>query len=430
MQGLRAAAGRQFSSLGEYNFRVFFFGQVVSLIGVWMQAVGLAWLTLELTSSEVAVGLVTTLQFLPMMLFALVGGVVADNLPKRTTLIVVQTTAMVQAGALGVLAASGRAELWHVYVLAFVAGLLSAIERPTRQSFFVEMAGRDNLANAVGLHSSILNGSRTLGPALAGVTIAWLGVSATFFFNAVSYLAVLIGYALIRPSELHGTSGAAQREGGGVFAQIGEGLRYAARTPAPAFIFILIGFIGTFGYNFNVVIPLLARFVLNTGPAQFGLLTSALGLGSLVSALALAGAGPRSHGFLLVAAAVFSLFFTLLAVSQWYWLTGVALMLVGMAGVALMTGANTTLQLEAPEHMRGRVISIYILLMAGSTPIGGFLTGLMSNAWGVRAALGVEAAACGLGVLIALRYRWTRREAFAIRPLAVEAEAPGPAGGR
>lgn len=427
MAPFRSAASRQFSSLGEYNFRVFFFGQVVSLVGTWAQMVGLAWLTLELTDSEVAVGLVTTAQFLPMMLFALVGGVMADNLPKRRTLVVVQTVALVQAATLGVLAASGHAQLWQVYLLALIAGLVSAIERPTRQAFFAELAGRDNLPNAVGLHSSILNGSRIVGPALAGVLIAWVGVASTFFVNAASYLAVLAGYALIRPAALH--AGSQRREPGGVFTQIGEGLRYASHTPSPAFIFILIGFIGTFGYNFNVVIPLLARFVLHAGPAQFGLLTSALGVGSLVSAFALAGAGARSHGFLLAAAAAFSAFFTLLAFSHWYWLTAVSLALVGMAGIALMTGANTTLQLEAPEHMRGRVISIYILLMAGSTPIGGFLTGVLSGAWGVRSALGIEAAACAAGVVVALWYRRARREAFGVRPSAVEAGAPGPAGG-
>jgi len=398
----RTYLARQFSALSERNFRVFFIGQSLSLIGTWMQSVGFAWLTLELTDSEVAVGIVTALQFLPMMLFALVGGVLADRWPRRKTLIILQSAALTQAVILSVLVVTDSAVLWHVYVLAFVAGLLSAIERPMRQSFFSEMAGREHLANAVALHSMILNGSRVIGPAIAGVLIAWAGVEWTFILNAVSYAAVLLGYALIRTRELHPQKVKAQP--GSVLSQIAEGLRYAAKTPSFAFIFLLIGVIGTLGYNFNVTIPLIARFVLDSSPQEFGLLTAALGLGSLGAALWLAAAGARTQTFLIGAALAFSVLFLILAISQWFWLTAVGLFLVGFAGISLMTGANTTLQLEAPEEMRGRMISIYMFLMAGSTPIGGFLTGLLSSLWGVRTALAIEAIGCFAGVALAVGY--------------------------
>ena len=398
-----AALSRQFSSLAEYNFRVFFIGQVVSLIGTWMQSVGLAWLVLQLTSSELAVGFVTALQFLPMMLFALVGGVLADRLPKRRTLVIVQTAALLQAAVLGVLVLANAATLWEVYVLAFASGLTSAIERPTRQSYFFELVGKDRLPNAVALHSTILNGSRVLGPAIAGVLIATVGVASTFLFNAVSYLAVLWGYALIRQEDLHEPTH--ERSSGNVFRQISEGLSYAVHSRSTLFVFILLAFVGTFGYNFTVVIPLLARFVLNVGPARFGLLTSFLGLGSFAAALAVAGAGPRSERFLIVSALAFSAFFGILAVSHSYLLTAASLLLVGAAGTAFMTTANTTVQLLAPPHLRGRIVSIYLLLMAGSTPIGGFLTGALGGWLGVRWALGIEAVLCLLGVAVAWPFR-------------------------
>lgn len=411
---LRTSLGRQFSSLGEYNFRVFFIGQVISLIGTWMQAVGVAWLVLEITGSSVAMGVVTALQFLPMMLFALVGGVMADRLPKRRTLLVVQSVALCQAGLLAILTLTDLVELWQVMTLAFIGGLCSAVERPVRQSFYVELVGRERLPNAVALHSTILNGSRVIGPAVAGLLIALTDVSATFVFNSASYIAVLIGYGLMRPAAFR--DGGGRAESGSVLAMIGEGLRYAVRTPAAAFPLILIAFIGTFGYNFNVVVPLVAKFVLDAGPGQFGLLTSALGLGSFGAALAQTGAGPRSPTFLLTTSAAFSVFFATLAFSDWYLASALALAATGIAGTLLMTSANTTLQLEAPPHLRGRVVSIYLLLMAGSTPIGGLLTGVLSEAMGVRGAIAVEAAGCGLGVVVAYAYRRAHADTFTLPP--------------
>jgi MFS family permease len=199
-----------------------------------------------------------------------------------------------------------------------------------------------------------------------------------------------------------------------MFRLIGDGLRYAVTEPAAAYTFILIAFIGTFGYNFNVTVPLLARFVLDASAAEFGLLTSALGLGALGAALAQTAAGPRSPNFMLLASAAFALFFSLTAVSEWYVVTAACLAATGAAGTLLMTSANTTLQLGAPPGMQGRVVSIYLLLMAGSTPIGGLLTGVLSEMVGVRATLGLEAAGCGLGVLAAMAYRRVHAASFAL----------------
>ena len=422
LSGVRKAAARQFSALEVHNFRMLFLGQVISLIGTWMQSVGLSWLALELTGSPVAIGLVTTAQFLPMMLFGLFGGVLADRLPRRKTLVIVQAAALVHAAFLGAIVLTGVVELWHVYVMAAVAGLLSAVERPTRQSFLAELVGRDRLPNAVGLHSSILNGSRVVGPAVAGVLIALVGVEWTFLLNAASYIAVLVGYARMRPAEFFPVR---SRPGGGAFTQVLEGLRFAIRTPGPAYIFIIIGFTGTFGFNFTVVVPILARFALHAGPAKFGLLTSALSLGSFIAAIWVAGGGARSHRFITVWALAFSGFFALLAVSGTYWLTAAILFFVGFSSIAMMTSANTTLQLDAPEHMRGRVISIYMLLMTGSTPVGGFLTGLLSSWTNIRLTLAIEGLLCALGVVVALYYRARHREAFRIPPVRADATAAG-----
>ena len=414
---LRRVLARQFSSLSQYNYRVFFIGQLLSQVGTWMQTVGQAWLVLQLTGSATALGTVTMLQFLPFTLLSLVGGVLADRLPKRQTLIIIQSLATVQALGLAVLALGGWVELWHIYLFAPCLGILSAIERPTRQSFFSELVGKEHLVNAVALNSTLLNTARILGPSLAGVVIALFPVGVTFLVNGISFVAVLIGYALMRPALYFPTS--RKPRTANIASEIGEGLRYAVRTPDVLFILILVAFLGTFGYNFNVVVPLVAKFVLHAGPQKFGILTSALGAGAMISAFAIAGLGRQPPRVMLAAAAVFSVGIVLLGVFHWYWVTAALLFLTALSGTALMTSANTTLQLGAPDELRGRIISIFILLQAGSTPIGGFVTGVLSDALGVTEALAILGGLCGLGfVVAALQWRMTIRRS----PSAVQAE--------
>ena len=396
---VRRALGRQFSSLAEYNYRLFFIGQLVSQIGSWMQMVGQGWLILQLTGSATALGIATMLQALPFTALSLVGGVLADRLPKRRALIVVQSFATLQALTLSILVITDTVAVWHVYTLALLLGVTNAIERPTRQSFFSELVSRDNLVNAVALNSSLLNVARILGPALGGVVIAVVGVQGTFVFNTFSFLAVLGGYFLMRPALFHPPR--SRPASAGLVQQIGEGLRYGWSTPSVRFTLILVAFIGMFGYNFNVIIPLVAQFVLEAGPEKFGLLSSFLGVGALISAFAVAGLGRGSPAMMLGAAAVFCVALYSLAFSSWYLVSGALLLLLGLSGAALMTTANTTLQMGAPDEMRGRIISIFILLQAGSTPVGGFLTGYLSSHAGVPAALAIQASLCVLGVGIA-----------------------------
>ena len=401
---------RQFASLSIYNYRVYFFGQMISLVGTWMQTTAQAWLVLKITGSPFALGTVTTLQFLPITVLTLFGGVFADRLPKRRMLIITQTLALVQATILGVLVVTGTVQLWHIYLLALMLGTINAFDGPVRQSFVVELVGKEQLVNAVALNSSIFNTARIVGPAVAGAAIGLVGLSVAFFVNAASFVAVLFAYAIMHPADFQAAP--SRRSNGSVFHQIGEGLRYSWRTPAVLYLFIFLAFIGTFGYNFTVVIPLVAKFVLHVGPGRFGILTSCMGLGSLIAALGLAGAGRASQRVFLGATIGFVVVLATVAVSPLYWLTAGLLVLLGIVSIAFSTTINTTIQMIVPDHLRGRVMSIFFLLFAGSTPIGGWLTGTFAEVIGVPKTLGIEAAICGLGVAVALVYRTVNRAAF------------------
>jgi len=403
---------RQFSSLASYNYRLFFFGQVISLIGSYMQSTGQAWLVLKLTGSPAALGLVVTLQYLPVTLLSLLGGALADRLPKRPAIMALLALETVQATILSVILAAGVARLWHIYALAAFLGVMNALERPVRQTFFVELVGRERLVNAVALNSTILNTSQVLGPAVGGFVIAVFGIAATFEFNAVSFLAVLAGYALMRSSEFHRPK---QRPvSRGIMRDIRDGLGYSFGTPGVLFILLLVCFTSLFAYNFPVMIPLIARFVLHTGAARFGFLTASLGVGSLVSAFAIAGMSLRSARVLVFSGVAVALLTALLALSHNYLLTAALLVALGSATMALFTTANTTLQLTAPPALRGRVISIYVLLQTGTIPFGGAVSGYLADRFGVPPTLAVQALLCALGLGLALACR--SRRASSARP--------------
>jgi MFS family permease len=399
----RALTARQFSSLKIYNYRVYFMGQLISLVGTWMQTTAQAWLVLKLTGSPLALGTVTTLQFLPITVFTLFGGAFADRWPKRRVLMITQTLAMMQALVLGLLVVTHTVQLWHVYALALMLGTINAFDGPVRQSFGVDLVGREQLVNAVALNSSLFNMARITGPAVAGVAIATVGMSTAFLVNAASFLAVLGAYAIMRPSEFHTVP--PKKANGNVLSQVREGLVYSWKTPQVLFLFILLAFLGTFGFNFTVLIPLVAEFVLKVGPRQFGFLTSAMGLGSLIAALTMAAAGRLSHRNLLFAALAFVGLFVAIAVSKSYYVTAGLLVGLGVVSVLFSTTVNTTLQITVPDQLRGRVMSIFFLLFAGSTPLGGYLTGLMAERFGVTDALLVMASICGIGIAVAAAYR-------------------------
>ena len=399
---LRSLTARQFSSLGIYNYRVYFIGQLISLVGTWMQTTAQAWLVLQLTGSPLALGTVTTLQFLPITLFTLFGGAFADRLPKRRVLVITQSLAMVQAFVLGILVVTDTVQLWHIYVLAACLGTINAFDGPVRQAFGVELVGREQLVNAVALNSSIFNMARITGPAVAGIAIAAVGIGTAFLVNAVSFLGVLGAYAIMRPEEFH--SAPPKNMPGNVLSQVREGIVYSWKTPQVLFLFILLAFLGTFGYNFTVVIPLVAEFVLKVGPKQFGMLTSAMGVGSLAAALSMAALGRLSGRNLLFATAGFIVLFVGIAVSRSYYATALLLVGLGVASVLFSTTINTTLQIVVPDELRGRVMSIFFLLFAGSTPLGGYLTGALAEHLGVTRALLMMAVLCTAGLAAAAVY--------------------------
>jgi MFS family permease len=383
---------RTFIALRHRNYRLFWFGQLISLIGTWMQSIGQAWLVLELTHSAWLLGIVGALQFLPVMLLSLFGGVLADRFPKRRVLLFTQSFAMLQAFILWILIASGQVQIWHVLVLASLLGLTNSVDMPTRQAFVVEMVGREDLPNAIALNSSLFNMARIVGPGLGGLIIAWLGVAPLFLLNAVSFIAVITGLAMIKMDGLYAHS--KRSVPGDVTRKIStlqslrEGLSYVAHTPSVLLIIAVVGVISLFGINFNVVLPLFATDVLHAGPTGFGFISAAFGLGSLFSALWLAWGNNRpSIHQLLAGAFAFCILEILFAISHLYLPSLVLIAGVGFAQIAFSATSNTTLQTVSPDHLRGRVMSVYMLVFAGSVPLGNLFTGGLAHLVGAPIAL-------------------------------------------
>lgn len=393
---------RGFRALRVRNYRLYWIGQLISLTGSWMQTTAQAWLVLQLTKSPLALGLVTTLQFLPITLLSLIGGTLADRVPKHKLVLVTQTAAMIVAAIFGMLVATGVIQLWHIYILATLQGLINAIDNPTRQAFAVELVGKEAVVNAVALNSMLFNASRIIGPAIAGLMIAYIGIAPTLFMNAISFLAVIAGLLMM---DTNAFRAAPQRSTGPMLQRLREGLQYSWRTPQVLLIMIVVASIGTFGYNFSVTLPLIAGFVLHTSATGFGGLGAFLGIGSLAAATSTAFAREVTTRRLLLGAGGFSVLLAGVATSTSFVLSAVLLMALGFAGIIFATTANTLLQLIVPDMLRGRVMGLYILLFAGSTPIGALLIGTASNIIGVPATLLLCAALCAIGVGGALLYQ-------------------------
>jgi MFS family permease len=392
---------RSFAALRTRNYRLFFIGQLISQSGTWMQRMAQAWLVLDLTGSALALGTVTALQFVPILLLTLVGGVIADRMPKRDFLLISQAVRMLQALALWVLVAGGRIELWHVYALTLLYGIAVALEQPARRAFPSELVPREHVGSAVAMNSALNNGARVIGPALGGVAIAVLGLAGCFLANAISYVAVLVALWLMRPAEFYNP-----REvlSGTLLQQVQEGVRYAWRTPEIAFTLLLVCALGTFGYNFNVILPLLARYTLDSGAVGFGGLNAALGLGSVLGAVVVAAQPGTSRRWVVWSGVVFALGLGLLALAPTYALMLVMLFLQGLASVAFSASANTHVQLLSPGALRGRLMALFGILFTGTTPLGATLTGAIANRWDVRAALAVDGACCLLGIALGALY--------------------------
>ena len=390
------------------NYRLFFGGQAISLVGTWMQQVAQGWLVLQLTHDPLWLGLVSVAQFGPIILLGLFGGVIADQLPKRQTLIATQTVAMLLAFALFGLTATGVVEVWHVMILGALLGVTNAVDMPARQAFAVEMVGRDDVANAVGLNAALFNGSRILGPAAAGLLIGAFDISVAFLINGLSFIAVIVSYAWMRDRELRPVPPSPRpTTWAGVLENLAEGARYVRSTPVVLLAASIVGLAATFGMNFQVLVPPLADNVLNVGASGYGFLMAASGLGSTTAALWVAFQKRPGPSPIAIGAIALGLGSVVLAISTSFPLSLLAMVVAGAGGVGMAVSANTTIQLHVPDQLRGRVMGVYTTVFAGSVPVGGLLMGAVASALSVPIALFVGALltlAVGIG-----GWFWLRR---------------------
>ncbi|MFG2329619.1 MFS transporter [Streptomyces sp. NPDC048604] len=368
-----------FSSLRIRNYRLFFTGAIVSNTGTWMARITQDWLVLTLTGSSAAVGITTALQFLPMLLFGLYGGVLADRYPKRLILLFSQGALGLCGLTLAALTLSGHIQVWHVYLVAFLLGMVTVVDNPARQSFVSEMVGPEQLRNAVSLNSANFQSARLVGPAVAGLLIASVGSGWAFLLNGLFFLAPLTGLLLMRPAELHRTERVPRGKG-----QLREGLRYVAGRPELIWPIVLVGFVGTFGFNFPIWLTAFADDVFHVGAGTYGLLNTLMAAGSLVGALFAAKRGSTRLRVLVGAAALFGVLEVLAAVAPTFWLFALLLVPIGMVGLTVNVTANSAVQLATDPVMRGRVMSLYMMVFVGGTPIGAPVVGWLTDEYGAR----------------------------------------------
>lgn len=376
-----------FSSLKVRNYRLFFLGQVVSNTGTWMQRIAQDWLVLSLTGSATAVGITTALQFLPMLLFGLYGGVLVDRLPKRRTLLFTQSSMALTGIALAVLTLTGHVEVWHVYLAAFAVGLATVVDNPARQSFVSEMVGPDQLQNAVSLNSANFQSARLIGPAVAGLMITGVGTGWAFLANGLSFVAPIAGLLLMRARELYDVQRAPRGKG-----QLREGLRYVAGRPELIWTIVLAGFVSTFGFNFPVYLSAFADDVFHAGAGSYSLFNTLMAVGSLAGALLAARRGTARMRVLVVGAVAFGTMEIVAAFAPSLWLFALLMAPIGMFGMTVNVTANSSIQMSTDPSMRGRVMALYMMVFMGGAPLGAPIAGWITDAYGVRAGLAVGGA--------------------------------------
>jgi MFS family permease len=392
-----------FRALKHRNFFLYWSGQLVSLIGTWMQTVAQGWLVLRLSNSAFQLGLVGFCAFSPMLVFTLMGGVLADRVDRKKALLWTQSLSMTQAAILTYLSATGSVRVWHVALLALFLGTVNAFDVPIRQSLLFDLVGREDLQNGIALNSMAFNSARLVGPAIAGIILAGLGETACFLLNAVSYLAVLASLVLIR------VGAAARNEGETSWIEgIREGIAYAWRTPRVRTILLLVAVSSVFGMSYSVLMPAIARDVLGGGQRTLGFLMGSAGAGAVVGALSIARRRSTRHsrGIVLGAMILFGVSLVAFSFSRRFWISATILVVTGAAMIVQMATSNAFLQLVAPQALRGRVVSLYALMFLGMAPFGSLLSGSLAKLWGTPMAVRLGGAVClaaalafGLGAL-------------------------------
>lgn len=391
---MKRVAKRTFKALEVRNYRLYFIGQIISVSGTWMQGVAQSWLVLQLTGSGAALGAVLGVQFLPTLFAGPLGGVIADRFPKRRLLLITNTAAGLLALTLGLLTATGLVQLWMVFVLAFLLGCTNALDNPARQTFVQEMVGPTQLTNAISLNSVVMNSSRMIGPATAGVLIATVGLAACFLINAASYLAVLAAIGMMRTRELHTLPTVARAKG-----QLREGFRYVWATPALRTPLLMMAAVGTLTYEFAVTLPLLAKFTFGGDAGTYAAMSVTMASGAVVGGLVVASRGTPTSKRLTGAALVFGLVVLAVSAAPTLPLVFLLLPIVGASSITFIATSNATLQLTAPPEMKGRVMALFAVAFLGTTPIGGPIVGWIAETTDPRIALALG----GLVAVVAAR---------------------------
>lgn len=370
-----------FPALTHSNFRYFWTGQCISLIGSWMQNTTQGWLVLKITqeNSSFLLGLVNAVQFTPIMVFSLFAGVIIDKLPKKKILLFTQTSLMIIAIIQSLLVWTNSIKYWHLIILSLCIGIINTIDLPTRQSFVIEMVGKKDLMNAIALNSSIFNAARVLGPSIAGVVIAYFGMEICFFINAISFIPVIYGITKIK---IENKNTILQKKN--VFFEIKEGLTYISKSFTLISTLTLITVLGIFAFNYNILIPVFSVNVLGLSSKEYGLLMSSLGIGSLIGALSMATKsknGPKKL-ILYISSFMVCILLMIIGLTKVYYTTAIFLAIIGAFNVIFSTTANSTIQLNSKDEFRGRVMSVYTLLFAGVTPFGSLFTGFIAESFG------------------------------------------------
>lgn len=401
MTSTTAVLRRTFAAFGVHNFRLYFAGQVVSVSGAWMQRVAQSWLVLDLTGSGLAVGALIAVQFLPILLLAPAGGLVADRVDKRRILYVTQTMAAGLALTLGALVLTGMVELWMVFVLAGSLGVVGSFDNPARQTFVMEMVGRSKLTNAVALNSVLVNSARIIGPALGGLLIVTVGIGWCFVLNAASYVTFIAALALMRSAEIERSEPEVRRRG-----QLLGAIRYVRSQPVLLATLVASAVFGLLVYEFEVVLPTLARFTFDGGADMFGTMFAAMGLGAVFGGLFVASRTTTRPRAILYAAYSVAFALAMTAMAPSVWVVHITLVVVGASTTAFLTLSNSVLQLTSEPRMRGRVLGMRAVAVLGARPIGGPIVGWIGDHLGPRYSLVVGAIAC-VGVAM-----WAQRRLY------------------
>ena len=394
-EAVAAYRARTFKSLAVRNYRLYFIGQGISISGTWMQAVAQGLLVLELTGSGTQLGLVTALRSIPVLAFGAMGGVIADRYPKRKILYASQTMAGLLGLTLGILVATGEVQMWMVDILAVLLGFVSVVDNPTRQSLILELVGPDQIRNAVSLNSTEVNLARVIGPTLAGILVSTVGLAACFIVDGLSYFAVIVVLMRMREDEMFLGQTVTRARG-----QLREGFAYAWANLPVRKTLIMMAIIGTFTYEFNVILPIFAEFTFDSGPSAYAAMTAAMGLGAVVGGLSVAGRVRTSQWSIVISAALFGCSVLLTALAPTLYVAVGLLLVVGYFSISFTTMGNSTIQLATDPTMRGRVMALWTVSFLGTTPIGGPIIGAIGEHIGARWGLLVG----GVAALIAAAY--------------------------